>query len=213
MTHIREAAAVVLIRETPWLEVFWVRRAAAMAFQGGFHAFPGGQLDPGEDPQTAAVREVFEEIGVRLEPDALASVGRWVTPAFSPRRFDTWFFLASCPPGQTANVMTAEHDHGEWIQPADAVAAWTNGTALVAPPVLHALRCLAEATSRDRRIADAHGRLEERLRELAAAVRPRAEYSVVHGELGLDHVLVDRDGSPVVIDFEELLSKYIFGKV
>jgi aminoglycoside phosphotransferase (APT) family kinase protein len=61
------------------------------------------------------------------------------------------------------------------------------------------------ASSRDRRIADAHGRLEERLRELAAAVRPRAEYSVVHGELGLDHVLVDRDGNPVVIDFEELL--------
>jgi hypothetical protein len=68
-----------------------------------------------------------------------------------------------------------------------------------------ALRCLAEAASRNRRIADAHGRLEERLRELAAAVRPRAEYSVVHGELGLDHVLVDRDGNPVVIDFEELL--------
>lgn len=68
-----------------------------------------------------------------------------------------------------------------------------------------ALRCLAEAASRDRRIADARGRLEERLRELAAAVRPRAEYSVVHGELGLDHVLVDRNGDPVVIDIEELL--------
>ncbi|MFC9686487.1 phosphotransferase, partial [Streptomyces sp. NPDC056948] len=68
-----------------------------------------------------------------------------------------------------------------------------------------ALRCLAEAASRDRRIADARGRLEERLRELAAAVRPRAEYSVVHGELGLDHVLVDRDGNPVVIDIEGML--------
>ncbi|MGW0585923.1 phosphotransferase [Streptomyces sp. NPDC002920] len=59
---------------------------------------------------------------------------------------------------------------------------------------------MAEAASRDRRIADARDRLEERLRELAAAVRPRAEYSVVHGELGLDHVLVDRDGNPVLID-------------
>ncbi|MBA4864657.1 phosphotransferase [Streptomyces sp. PSKA54] len=68
-----------------------------------------------------------------------------------------------------------------------------------------ALRCLAEAASRDRRIADAHDRLEERLREFAAAVRPRAEYSVVHGELGLDHVLVDRDGNPVLIDIEDLL--------
>ncbi|MFJ8361824.1 phosphotransferase family protein [Streptomyces sp. NPDC093984] len=67
------------------------------------------------------------------------------------------------------------------------------------------LRCLAEAASRDRRIADARDRLEERLRELAAAVRPRAEYSVVHGELGMDHVLVDRDGDPVLIDIEDLM--------
>src|ERR1700675_2512513 len=43
------------------------------------------------------------------------------------------------------------------------------------------------------------------LGELAAAVRPRAEYSVVHGELGLDHVLVDADGSPVLIDIEDLM--------
>ncbi|MGY3061840.1 hypothetical protein ACVWZD_006138 [Streptomyces sp. TE3672] len=68
-----------------------------------------------------------------------------------------------------------------------------------------ALRCLAEATARDHRIADARDQLEERLRQLTAAVRPRAEYSVVHGELGLDHVMVDRDGHPVVIDIENLL--------
>ena len=57
------------------------------------------------------------------------------------------------------------------------------------------LRCVAEATERDRRIADNSERLKDRLRGLAAAVRPRAEYSVVHGELGLDHVLVDADGA------------------
>ena len=68
-----------------------------------------------------------------------------------------------------------------------------------------ALRCLAEAAGRDRRISDASELLEERLRELAAAVRPRAEYSVVHGELGLDHVLVDSDGNPVMIDIEDLM--------
>jgi hypothetical protein len=67
------------------------------------------------------------------------------------------------------------------------------------------LRCLAEAAGRDRRITDASERLEDRLRELAAAVRPRGEYSVVHGELGLDHVLVDSDGNPVIIDIEDLM--------
>ena len=67
------------------------------------------------------------------------------------------------------------------------------------------LRCVTEAAERDRRIADNRGRLEDRLRELTAMVRPRAEYSVVHGELGLDHVLVDADGNPVIIDIEDLM--------
>ncbi len=67
------------------------------------------------------------------------------------------------------------------------------------------LHCLAEAASRDGRIAGARDRLEQRLLELAAAVRPRAEHSVVHGELGLDHVLVDRSGNPVLIDIEDLM--------
>jgi hypothetical protein len=66
------------------------------------------------------------------------------------------------------------------------------------------LRCVAEA-GRDRRIADHGERLRDRLRDLAAAVRPRAEYSVVHGELGFDHVLVDADGNPVIIDIEDLM--------
>jgi Phosphotransferase enzyme family len=66
------------------------------------------------------------------------------------------------------------------------------------------LRCVAEA-ERDQRIAGNRERLNDRLRELAAAVRPRAGYSVVHGELGLDHVLVDADGNPVIIDVEDLM--------
>ena len=57
---------------------------------------------------------------------------------------------------------------------------------------------LAEAARRDRRITDARERLEDRPRELASAVRSRAEYSVVHGELGLNHVLVDPAGNPVM---------------
>ncbi|MGO4419943.1 phosphotransferase, partial [Streptomyces sp. MCAF7] len=68
-----------------------------------------------------------------------------------------------------------------------------------------ALRDLAEAASRDPRIVAARDRLEERLLSLAAAVRPRAAYAVVHGELGPDHVLVDADGDPVAIDIEGLM--------
>jgi hypothetical protein len=66
------------------------------------------------------------------------------------------------------------------------------------------LRCLAEAAGRDQRIADANDRLAQRLHELTAVVPPRAEYSVVHGELW-GHVLIDPAGEPVLIDIEDLM--------
>ncbi|MFF9093989.1 phosphotransferase family protein [Streptomyces sp. NPDC014802] len=70
----------------------------------------------------------------------------------------------------------------------------------------HALRDLAEAAARDPRVAAARDRLEARLLGLSAAVRPRpAAFSLVHGELGPDHVLVDADGSPVLVDIEGAL--------
>jgi ribonuclease/clavin/mitogillin len=114
-----------------------------MTFQGGFYAFPGGQLDPSEDVKVCAARELREEVGTRLDPASLIDVGRWVTPAFAPRRFDTCFFLARCPAGEDARVASGEHDIGEWTRPRDAVAKWMEGQILAAPPVLHALRCLS----------------------------------------------------------------------
>jgi glyoxylase-like metal-dependent hydrolase (beta-lactamase superfamily II)/8-oxo-dGTP pyrophosphatase MutT (NUDIX family) len=72
------ATAVVLHRDGPdGREVFLVRRGAERRFAGGFHAFPGGRLDPddaavpvagaaGEDAAlvACATRELFEETGV-----------------------------------------------------------------------------------------------------------------------------------------------------
>ncbi len=74
------ATAVILSREGPeGREVLLVRRGAERRFAGGFHAFPGGRLDP-EDAQVpvagaageeaalvaCATRELFEETGVLL---------------------------------------------------------------------------------------------------------------------------------------------------
>lgn len=81
----------------------------------------------------------------------------------------------------------------------------SRGTSCEGMVLDRALRDLTEAASRDPRIAGAHDRLEGRLLRLAAAVRPRTEYSAVHGELGPDHVLVDADGKPVVIDIEGVM--------
>ncbi|MFD0568696.1 phosphotransferase family protein [Kitasatospora gansuensis] len=68
-----------------------------------------------------------------------------------------------------------------------------------------ALGDLAEASSRDLRIASVRDHVEYALRSLADPVRPRSEYGLIHGELGPDHVLVDRHGQPVLIDIEGLM--------
>lgn len=68
-----------------------------------------------------------------------------------------------------------------------------------------ALADLAEAASRDPRIARSRDRLEDAVHARAAAVRARSQYGLVHGELGPDHVLVDRTGQPVLIDIEGLM--------
>lgn len=68
-----------------------------------------------------------------------------------------------------------------------------------------ALVDLEEGAARDARLAAARDRLEGVVRELAAGVRPRSAYALVHGELGPDHVLVDGAGRPVLIDIEGLM--------
>lgn len=66
----------------------------------------------------------------------------------------------------------------------------------------HALAQLAEIAGRDRRAADAERRVGETLHALAEPLEPRAASALIHGELGPDHVLLDRRGEPVLIDIE-----------
>ena len=67
-----------------------------------------------------------------------------------------------------------------------------------------ALGHLDAAAARDARLAEAHARIVEHVRELAGAVAPRQRYVLVHGELGPDHVFVTPTGEPVLIDIEGL---------
>ncbi|SEE41992.1 Phosphotransferase enzyme family protein [Streptomyces sp. 3213] len=72
--------------------------------------------------------------------------------------------------------------------------------------VARALSDLAELPARDPRAAEAHPRLADAIRALAARVRPRDEPPVlIHGELGGDHVRVTADGDLALIDIEGLM--------
>ncbi|GAB3086030.1 phosphotransferase [Micromonospora schwarzwaldensis] len=68
-----------------------------------------------------------------------------------------------------------------------------------------ALVNIATAVPRDARAAEGEAMLEGKLRTLHAALGPRAEHGVVHGELCAEHTLVGLDGEPVIIDIEGLM--------
>ncbi len=65
-----------------------------------------------------------------------------------------------------------------------------------------ALTHLAAAAGRSPQLAAAEAALAGLVRARHAAVTPRREYGLVHGELAPGHVLFDDAGAPVIIDVE-----------
>lgn len=69
-----------------------------------------------------------------------------------------------------------------------------------------ALRSIEQAAALEPRVAAARDELADKVRALAAEVRPRnRSHTLIHGELGPDHVLLTADGHPALIDIEGLL--------
>ncbi len=87
--------------------------------------------------------------GLNLDANLLTPAGRWITPPFAPRRFDTWFFLTWLPEGQVAEIIPGELVKGEWIRPQQALEHWEDGEVLLAPPTLHIIRTLAQGLDSD----------------------------------------------------------------
>jgi endoribonuclease LACTB2 len=87
--------------------------------------------------------EMLSHYGLRLDARDYVYAGRWVTPPFSPRRFDTLFFVVECPPKQEPRLLTAEFDEGGWERASQAYERWRRFELMAAPPVTHAVRTLA----------------------------------------------------------------------
>lgn len=90
--------------------------------------------------------EILETEDLTLTLSALAFHAWWVTPPIEPRRFDTRFFHAEIPHGQTPIHDARETTAGEWLSPHAALAGYTEGTLELAPPTLRILLDFLENT-------------------------------------------------------------------
>ena len=169
---VRAAATVMIVDDRPDLHVLLLRRRTGSAFVPGMDVFPGGGVDPhdgagdGRDGLddvaasarlgvasgglaywAAAARETHEEAGLVLALEALHYVARWITPVGPPRRYDTRFFVAALPPGQTAVADLEEAVSAEWVRPAQALADFASGARAMLPPTAGMLRILASYPS------------------------------------------------------------------
>ncbi|MBL7496236.1 NUDIX hydrolase [Frankia sp. CNm7] len=108
-------------------------------------AGPAGPAPGPADPGWAADRlalerrelglaELLTRRGLALRADLLAPWARWITPEVEPRRYDTRFFMAALPPGQTPGELSGEADQMVWIRPEEALERHAAGAMGMLPP-------------------------------------------------------------------------------
>jgi 8-oxo-dGTP pyrophosphatase MutT (NUDIX family) len=91
--------------------------------------------------------DLINELDLYLDLEALTVFAHWITPAMSPRRFDTWFYVAVAPEEQLAICDGSETVDAEWISPHEALRLAQAGERTVIFPTRMNLQMLGEATS------------------------------------------------------------------
>ena len=182
------------------LEVLFLLRNPKLAFHGGYWVFPGGRIDPGDaDPDApddeaatarrAAVREAREEAGVEVAPASLAFAVHWTTPAASPIRFATWFFVAPAPADRITVDGGEIHAH-QWLRPADALERQQAGEIKLAAPTFALTTRMAAFDDADRALGAVEDWPEERLlgdlRKVEGGLVALYHQDVAHGGGPLD---------------------------
>jgi 8-oxo-dGTP pyrophosphatase MutT (NUDIX family) len=110
--------------------------------------------------------DLADAIDMRIDAMALAPYARWITPKMESRRFDTRFYIAVIPEGQTASHDGSETTSAVWLRPSIAIDDMIAGKIKLAPPTVRTLQWLAE-------FGDAQSVIEEALSRKPPLVRPR----------------------------------------
>ena len=87
-----------------------------------------------------SLSELLTRRGLVLRSDLLGAWAGWTTPAFEPRRYRTWFFVAALPEGQVTRDVSSESVSVSWMPADAAVGAAEEGTVAMMPPTY--LTCL-----------------------------------------------------------------------
>jgi 8-oxo-dGTP pyrophosphatase MutT (NUDIX family) len=117
------------------------------------------------DPDCGRLRELLAagaawpaalaELGLAPAHDRLVFLARWITPEVVSRRFDTRFYLARRPPGQTVHPQEGEVADWLWISPEAALAEG-------GPTLVHATRRILESVAGEPDAARLIARLRRR---------------------------------------------------
>ncbi len=81
-----------------------------------------------------SLSSLLADRGWVLRTDLLAVLGGWLTPVFEPRRYRTWFFVASMPTGQVTRDVSTESDAVAWLSLRSVIAQVDAGEMLMLPP-------------------------------------------------------------------------------
>lgn len=162
------AAAVRVAAARECFEEVGVLLARKEAARGAGAPLVGPEAAAALSPERSAVERdaarfapLLREAGFVLALDALVPFARWVAPPIAPKRFDTFFFIAAMPPGQSALEDGREATSAEWIAPSEAAARAEAGAAKIIFPTRMNLRRLAVC-----------GSCEDALRRFAATPPP-----------------------------------------
>jgi 8-oxo-dGTP pyrophosphatase MutT (NUDIX family) len=81
-----------------------------------------------------AMTDFLTRRGLVLRTDLLGVWGAWLTPAFEPKRYRTWFFVALLPEGQRTRDVSTESSAVAWLPAGEAVTGAERGEMLMMPP-------------------------------------------------------------------------------